>query len=356
MLIYILIILILGLTYLFRKSLSKKLCNLIIIYIYIILSIVGGIRYNVGTDFELYESIFNRSTTIVYSSDFVEAGYLYINQVLFQLGFSFQFLLLIVSLFINFNFIKGSKKYNDDVLGFLFFFVTTGIYFSSFNIMRQAIVISVFFLCINLFINKKYLPFTLIMLSSYLIHRSIIIVLIIVFLCIIKTRIHPLRLFLTGLFIVLGIINFSNNDLIMKLFFFLPDKYQIYSSSIGNLDGINLINLVLPTIILLLIFIFYNKLIIKNNKNFIFIRLFLIYYILLVFSTKYIDFYRVAAYFEITLLVLIPQILDLIKLKEKWFVDLVIVVLFSTYIIIKLLLGHYGVVPYDYNTNFLLNE
>ncbi|WP_353479629.1 EpsG family protein [Priestia aryabhattai] len=339
-----------------RRYLNSKLNNLLVLYLYLTLSIVAGIRYYVGTDFQLYQGIYNNSNNIKYSSEFVEIGYIYINRMFYNFNLSFQFFLIIVALFINFNFIRGAYKYTNDVIGVLFFFVTTGIYFSTYNIMRQSIVVSILFICFSLFIKKRYTLFVAIMGLSFLIHRSIFIVLIILAVSTIKLRVNPLKFFLWSLAFVTLFVNFSSNNIVMKIFYVLPDKYQMYSSSIGNIGGINYFNLLLPSILLILVFIFYKKLISKNAINKFFVKIFFVFYLLLIISTKYLDFYRVAAYFEISQLILIPEILMLIKLKEKWFIDLCVVIVFSVFIISKLILGHYGVVPYNFSTDLFLNK
>ncbi|WP_420810418.1 EpsG family protein [Halobacillus ihumii] len=312
---------------------------------FLILAAIQGFRWDVGTDFELYLNIFNSSPHITYSSDFVEIGYLYINKFFNILGLNFQSFLIIVAIIINFNFIKGSIVLSKDPISVFYFYVTTGIYFSTFNTIRQSIVVSVLFLSLTLIRDKKFLKFSAIVFLLFLIHRSALLAF--SFIILYYIVISPILFFILSL-IVITLINTSlSNVIIASLFNILPEKYLMYKEQIFIAEGIELINLLLPFLLMLFIIINYYRLIKLNFFNKFLINLFFAYFLLLVISTEYLLFYRVASYFQIAQILLLPQLLLLVRKKDRWILDVILVIAFSIFIIGKIILGHYGVLPYQ---------
>ncbi|MGG1593053.1 EpsG family protein [Terribacillus saccharophilus] len=350
MYIYILLIILTGVIFLFRSNFTQKQVKILAFVLYILLSIIAGFRYMVGTDFSLYQGIYYSSLGIVYSSNFIEIGYLYLNKIFLLIGFDFQFFLVFLALIVNGLFILGGFKLSRDPLAVIFFYVTSGIYFSTFNIIRQSIVMAiVFLLLVLLFKNRKYL-FTITTIPLYAFHRSVLVV--ISFALLFYASINPV-LFLAVLLLVILVLYLPFiNDLVLIIFNFLPEKYDMYANQILNSDGTELINLIMPTIILMFILTNYKKMVKLDTSTKGLINIFYVYYFIVLLSTKFLLFYRVSNYFEIIQLLILPQIILLFRGKDKKLVNVVIALCFITYIIGKLLAGHYGVVPYQFKIGF----
>ncbi|MGE7759129.1 EpsG family protein [Peribacillus sp. NPDC097895] len=326
-----------------------KFQNVILFLVFLIITIVEGFRYQVGTDTRMYEVIYNNSLNTQYSSTFVEIGYLYLNKSFLMMGLSFQMFLLATAVFINYNFIKGFVKLKLDSVSALFFYITTGIYFSTFNTLRQAIAISIIFSSLYLVIEKKYIKFTSLVFVSFFVHRSVFVALIIILLS--RITINPLvfSFLITSLFVIIN--SSIIDELILWSFNYLPIKYSMYMDEILEDGGVKLFNLILPTLILIIIIIGYKRFIKINENNKFFINLYFMYYFCLIISTKFLLFYRISSYFEISLLLILPSIVQLFKIKDRVIIDVLIVVIFVTYILGKIILGHYGVLPYNVNFN-----
>lgn len=342
LLVYILLIFYIGSFFIIHdylpSNISKKYC----IITYIVLSIVAGLRYNVGTDFSLYQNIYNDSLLISYSADFIEIGYLYLNKFFRVLGFDYQIFLLFLALLINYLFFKGFYILTSKNISSIFYYVTTGIYFNTFNIMRQSVVLPLSLFVIYYVKNKKYIFALIIILVGSLFHRSALVLLIILLFR--KVHINPISyLSFLGLFIIL--LNHKILDaIILYSFRFLPLKYHLYIDQIFQKSPVNIINLILPTIILFIL-ILYNKNIKINN---LILNIYYLYYFILILSANYLYFIRVANYFEISLLILLPQIENMYKKDDRWIVRFILFIVFSIYIIGKITIGHNGVYPYKF--------
>ncbi|PAD44027.1 biofilm extracellular matrix formation enzyme [Niallia circulans] len=343
MLIYICIIVFISLLFMMRRVLPSKLTNILLFLFLIFITLVQGLRYDVGTDFKLYENIYNRNLAYIESS--VEIGYLWFNKILSDMGFTLTGFLLITAFIINFNYFKGAKLISDDKILTVFLFVTSGIYFSGYNIVRQAIVMSIIFLALYLLLKKKNILFVLTIIVGFFFHRSVIFTLLFLFLGFIKIK--P-TVFIISLIFLIGFLNTPLATSFLNFAIDLaPDKYDMYENLIANSEGVNLFNLFLPSVLLILILSYYYRLIERNRNNVLYINIFFAYYMFLLVSIEFLSVYRIAAYFELVILLIIPELLKLSRIREKWFFDLLIVIFFSAFIIIKLYLGHYGVYPYQ---------
>lgn len=345
--VYIFLFALISIFYLIRKSIPIKFQNLIVFFLFLVISLIEGFRYRVGTDTAMYETIYNNSLHTIYSDDFVEIGYLYSNKLFMMLGLSFQVFLLVTALFINYNFIRGFIKLQTDVIASIFFYITSGIYFSTYNTLRQAIATSIIVSCLNLIIEKKYIKFFLIVCLSFLIHRSVFVALLIMLVSQITIRPVIFMYLITGIFVILKLPIIDN--LIMGSFNYLPVKYSMYADQILNDEGVKLVNLILPTILLLIVIFFYEKLVKININNKLFINFFFLFYLCLIISTKFLLFYRISSYFEIALVLILPSIILLFNSRDRIVIDVILVFVFVTYITGKILLGHYGVFPYQSN-------
>ncbi len=345
--VYIFLFSLTSIFYLIRRSIPLKFQNGILFILFLVISAIEGFRYKVGTDTPMYEAIYNNSLNTEYSSAFVEIGYLYLNKFFVMMGLSFQVFLLVTALFINFNFIKGFIKLKLDPFASLFFYVTTGIYFSTFNTLRQAIAISIIFCSLKLVIEKKYIKFTSLVFLSFFIHRSVFVALIIILLS--RVIINPIIFIylITSLFVVLN--SPIIDELILWSFNYLPIKYSMYMDGILNDNGVKFFNLILPTFILIIVILGYKKFIKLNENNKLFINLYFIFYLCLIISTKFLLFYRISSYFEISLILILPSIALLFNYKDRRIIDIITVLIFVVYIVGKILLGHYGVIPYSVN-------
>ncbi|RRD27112.1 EpsG family protein [Fusobacterium canifelinum] len=150
----------------FLKILNKKkLKNITLVF----LTLLAGLRYNVGADYLSYRLIFNR----IKLGEKIRTEPLY--WLLNKISFNYTFLLTLVaflSLYLVFKFINYLDKQN-------FYFILFGyfsIYYLQWNLstIRQGIAIS-FFLYSSIFLfEKKYKKYLFIILIGCFFHKSLV--------------------------------------------------------------------------------------------------------------------------------------------------------------------------------------
>jgi transmembrane protein EpsG len=141
-------------------------------------SIVAGIRYNVGTDYMMYQAGFNAivtNNTIRSYVDF-ELGYIFINKIVSLLGGNFYWLMFIMQLATMHYIYKAllNEKDNIDIeLGmFIYMFLY---YLISFNLVRQGLALSISIYAITCLNKKNKAVFIFYVLLASLFHKSALI-------------------------------------------------------------------------------------------------------------------------------------------------------------------------------------
>ncbi|HCQ5192760.1 EpsG family protein [Acinetobacter baumannii] len=133
---------------------------------------------DVGTDYYSYISIYSNA---VERYLYAEKGeYLFLWIIDFAKIFNhYQFVFIIFSLIISLSFFYSlfvlKNKYDYKAwLIFFIYFSATGIYNTSFNTLRQSIIISLLPFLIHLFVKKRHLIFLLCILALSFLHKSVL--------------------------------------------------------------------------------------------------------------------------------------------------------------------------------------
>lgn len=151
----------------FPEKLDKKVCFLI----FIILSLLCGLRTYGGADFLIYKEYF-QSTRFV---SHIEFGFTVLINLFKSLGLGYRVYLLTVSILFHFLFLILCRRYfKYPFLGFLFFFSMN--YLWDFYILqRQLISIILFLLSLPALINRRMWTYFLYCSLALLFHSSSII-------------------------------------------------------------------------------------------------------------------------------------------------------------------------------------
>ncbi|AQU80219.1 hypothetical protein AJGP001_13460 [Planococcus faecalis] len=134
----------------------------------IILCLISGTRYYLGgSDYYIYETVFNGLPTL---KDFIinfahihnyyptygfESGYLFINSLIKTLGLNFFGFTLINSIFFYTCLYIGFKKYSFNFNLLIIVFLYKVFFYNTFISMRQSITLAIFFLAIKYIEEKK---------------------------------------------------------------------------------------------------------------------------------------------------------------------------------------------------------
>lgn len=174
---YIALLLIIGILLLLRKSIVPKQKKTISRLISFALIVFSGFRFCVGTDYEGYSDMFYRILSDGRYYD-IEWGYYWLVRFVNAIGGTSQLVFLIFS-FITLYFIyKFIEYFSEDVELSWLVFVCIGPYFlSTFNGMRQWLVVSIFAYSLRFVKESNFKKYLILNVVGCLFHYSAIILL-----------------------------------------------------------------------------------------------------------------------------------------------------------------------------------
>ncbi len=136
--------------------------------------IVSGLRYNTGTDYESYAFLYDEIAIVDDPSSLdLESGYVLIVEFLNYLNLGAWSFFLVAALLTYGLFVYSYKNYTPILYLGVFFFITYGFYFYSFNGIRQAVAMSALAVAIQFAVQRKIIPFLLVILAGGLVHKSL---------------------------------------------------------------------------------------------------------------------------------------------------------------------------------------
>lgn len=234
------------------------------------------------------------------------------------------------------------KRYSDNYLFSLIFFIILGIYNYNFYIIRQALAISILLIGIRYIEQKSLIKFLLIVLLATGFHTSSIVFLIAYPICNLKISTKGIMLY-----ILLIIIAFIAGERMIQLIYSIT-PYSTYSERASISDGTG--RLVLLTIIFLAMLILMhfkkeklgNEMKIriftpreKSDKNTIFFNMLMIGIFFQVLAIQQSVVVRLANIFIAPTIALIPNVINLVERKDYkylfWTIILICSILYSIF-------------------------
>ena len=313
---------ILGLVFLLglmlKPNKNKKNKKFYLIIVFLLLAIVAAIRHeSVGVDTSQFCNDYIRISEIDFkylgSVMRYEYGFLYICKLLTLICSDPQILIVISSIFINFAVIYFIHKHSDDVTLSCLMYVLLNYYFMYMNAMRQAIALGIILIFLSNYLNdKKKLKYIFGVILASLFHSSSLIMLVIPFLN--KFKFKKNFIFYTVVLSIL-ILPFTNN--ISNLLFSLSDKYGGYSTTefaVSNYVAA-IFNLLVSLSFYILLMINYDKAKDKLDNCYFYLTTFNVFLNLLTISSTI--FGRLAHYFSVYNIIIIPAVISLVKDKDK---------------------------------------
>lgn len=272
----------------------------------IALSLFAGIRsFRVGTDSWTYTRDF-RNNLNVYNFRFdenVELGYQFLEYTLLRLSLGYSWLFLITGLIIVYCYLSIIKRYSENYWFSVFLFVTLGVYTFFFNGLRQGIAMAIFALALPYLLEKRLIPYLLVIAVASLFHTTALFM--IPFYFVVNLRIKPiyklLATFLGSLFTVQFLIEYIATT---------NERYESYTEVAESAGGL----LTLGFYTLLLIFIYF-VIHLYKIKNEHFLKLFAFYAVGVIFiipvamlGTNPSGPQRLLSYFTWTLVLILPTV------------------------------------------------
>ncbi len=283
----------------------KKICNIIFLIVFIVLTFVSGFRYYVGTDYSSYIKIYN-------SYNYLEFG----NRILFQFANKIssepQTIIFIYSFLTNLFVMLAIKKLGKKNGTMLIFASYLFIYLPfSYNIIRQGLSMALALYALSFLQDNQKKHAILLLFLSFLIHNSSIILFPYFLVAIFSEKNEKMTKKILIVTFAILIVIFLGSSILSKFSFF--NNYKGYFLKIAfNKVDYNFMLSYFPFFVLLFLF---KQSIIESSllKNYcsIFLTGFLFEFLL---SSS--DLSRIALYFSLIQTVLFPILLN--KIRDKY--------------------------------------
>lgn len=257
-----LFLILLGVFYLDNKPITSQK-NRYLYFVWLLLTLIVGLRYKVGGDtigyFEQYKywpTIENFSLTNRLDSRYA-IGYQLLWSICKSVNVNFWLYQLVHAIIVNTSFFYLFRKTDRTFLAIFLFFLYPYFYYNM-EILRAAISVCIFIFSLNYYFKKKWIVYySLVLLAVFFHTQSVVLVLFpfLLYLNKIKTNILGLLGIVAISFIILALFNFVPivNDLVLYLGIMQDGLAEFYNNTkIFNSNAIILVTLqIIPSLIIL---------------------------------------------------------------------------------------------------------
>ena len=283
------------------------------------LCIISGTRYYLGgTDYNIYKLFYDNLPSLqtllhYYDTAWIqsltrgyEIGYVVVNSFFHTIGLNFYGYTLVESAFFYFCFYKGLRKYVDSFSLLIFVFLYKLFFYDTFISMRQSITIAIFFLAMHYIQERKCVKYYVVCLFALFFHNAALILLILYPLFFLKLT--KKKLLLANCIFIPTLLISALNIPVLKIFDFMINFFrvdgQIEKANLlfngVSLNGLSAFHTIEFFLIMLLVYINYDK-IIKCNINAEFIlKIFLCLLPIMTLFRNYEILTRIKDYFIIS--------------------------------------------------------
>lgn len=255
MIVYLILLLVIMVLAFLSNKVKGNGKNIIIFLIFLSLSIISGIRYNVGADYLSYQTFFNYIGE--FSNSDYEIGYYLLNYILKFLFNNSVSVFLVTSMIINYFICKMIKDNDNHILSY-FIYICGTLFFFGLNGIRQTIAMSLFYYSLKFIKTKDFKKYLICNLIGILFHISSIIFIPLYFVLDkpIKNK-KKIIILIIAFLLSNSIVKILSNVLLNSRYSFYILKSEYYIKSTLNISSI----------INFLILILYSIFTDKNDKN-----------------------------------------------------------------------------------------
>lgn len=313
-----------------KESSSKIKAAIFPIVIVIILSVFGGFRdLTIGTDVLVYGanwfevatnfSSFSSYVDYIQSSDI---GYLFINYIVSRFTDDVHIFLMILQLICNGLVVATLYRYRDKIPFWFSLLVYLCIFYCrTFNILRQAVALSIVFYSIKFLDEKHPIKFVIAVLIASLFHFTAIISLIILLfrkICELNSRLQTLFVFI--IVTITFVIVFFIKDIISILYSLGIVNFRIYNYlydfATGSID-ITVIETFFKLLMLLLVLIQNKKIKDDLKLNNLLVLCAIVDFVIYQIRSVIVYSDRLSFYFGYFMMLIFPQAAVSLKVKDK---------------------------------------
>lgn len=317
------------------------------IFTWIQLCCLSAIRYNVGTDFVTYNDLFQ---TIRGAHSFqkaieispMECGYTALNRIIGYFTDNFVWVSGTCSVLVITLIVWTCYKYSEHFGLSIYFYLTFGFLYFSYNGIRQAVALSIVFAALSFLYRREYFKYLIIVLFAALFHASILIFIPLAFIIHLKLDFRKIII----LVVIISTVYITLDKIVLLVIRFIP-KYSIYLNTEFLQPNRNYKSILLYLLIFLTLYILRYRLLSIQPFNNILINFSFIALIMSFMQTKIDIFSRFVPSFAIYSVLSFPLVIDCFDDgRQKRFVLLTILILGFVFHYYQLYVGNGGVVPY----------
>lgn len=280
-----------------------------------VMILFSGLRYKIGSDYQLYEEIYKRLNDINLSSTSRSGiGYTYYSYFMkYFLKVDFKVLIFCTSLITNFLIYKFLKKSSIRPGFSILCYLSLGFYTMSFNVFRQFLSLALILTGYDYLQNKKIIRTIVYFIMGISVHSIAVIPVTILIIFTIRTNIELDIKFSNVIFIILFVLFFDKT-----IGFLLANwnQFSVYANKIDSYNGgVGTLLNCLAYLMIYVILIFMNKDKIVETKKYInysFIGL-----VLILMSPKLFLLSRIASYFNVFNTLVLPEAYEIMDLRHK---------------------------------------
>lgn len=301
-------------------------------YSFILFAILASVRaFKVGNDTPVYIDLFNTikdidfRNLIFFAGDRFEIGFIFYLKLLHYISDNPAVLLIVTAIIVYPIFVWFIRKYSNDYILSVLLFFYLGYYDTTLNIMRQIIAFAIIMIAFDAMMRHKWLSFILLVILAFLFHKSAMIFMLspLAYLLINKK-------WLLNYTLIFAIIIYISSSAILVYTFNAGIIHDYYEGSEyfdkGKIAPI--INCLMIFCIIIGEFFVRSKKkslnmgfeqgnSLKSNAEELFLVLMIFGFLILIISIKFAILFRVAYYFTMFQIVLIPLIISNIKNKHN---------------------------------------
>jgi len=295
----------------YKPTKAKNIAYVMLVFLY--LFALSCFRYGVGNDYFSYINIFYRSITYDWSqclTDQIEPGYMLLNKLISLISPEAKVMHSIMAFLCLAPTAYIIAKYSKNVWLSCHLYVCLTFYYSSMNFIRQTLAATIIFLAYRLLIERKTIPFIIVILLASTIHISALLMIPIYFAI---TYIKPTtKVLFVGMISLVLLYIFSNN--ILNVVAELIPKYSGYIGTKYFQVGLHQKYLIVPALyMLLMLFAYHESGYNKQKYSYILVNSAVITFGIWFFITKHFILERFSIFVYIFVMIAVPDVMDCLK-------------------------------------------
>lgn len=327
------------------------------VIVFFLISLIIGLRYDVGTDFMNYIDLFQRYQNDL-NINLTEYGFQFMNKAIIYLGLNYWVSFLISAILINFLIFKLIKEESQLFFLSVIILFKTGFIFMQTNQIRQSIAIAFVFYGSKYIFRNNFKRYILCCLFAMSFHFSAVIMIPIYYIS--KKRWNKYFLIILLFVSLLLFMNPSYLEVLTKffvrIFALIFQKYDYYLREVFQVSSYNSTGYKIILEILLTMFIilltpnsFFN-----SNKRNVLYNLFIIGFISKGLLGRFSAIGRLSSYFMIFQTLFIPSWIFQLKInmKSKKIIVLIVSIYYTFWVIWAIKNGVHGIIPYEFIVDF----